>query len=201
MAYYVLGSGGAKFGPVDIGTINAWIGQGRVEPGTLIEDAGSGVKSPARAIRGLQFAGTDQSIATPMNPLPGPPHANLFAGSTPHQPPPMPTLQSNYLRPGMGTGGSQRNLFLPGADSKWAWHGFACVGAALVCAVFIAITHMYIGWYVSKILLFAFALPIFGVQRGYRGLQYNRPLAIVVITLNILAMLGAVAIVFKDIFI
>ena len=194
MAYYVLGSGGAKFGPVDISTLNTWIGQGRVGPSTLLEDAGSGVKSPARALRGLQFAGTSQSVASPLSTPLADSSAEPFAGSTPNQPPPVPIHQSNYLRPGMGTGGSHANLFLPGADSKWAWHGFACVGAAIACGGIVGLTH----WYIGRLVIFAFLLPLFGVQRGYRGLESNRPLAVVVIALNVLALLGTIALVFKD---
>ena len=94
----------------------------------------------------------------------------------------------------MGTGGSHANLFLPGADSKWAWHGFACVGAAIACGGIVGLTH----WYIGRLVIFAFLLPLFGVQRGYRGLESNRPLAVVVIALNVLALLGTIALVFKD---
>ena len=219
MAYYVLGSGGAKYGPVDVGTLNQWAADGRVGPETLVEDAGSGVKTPARAVRGLKFA--NGAATTAPIPAAGPavPSAPLAS-------------QSNYVRPGQGTGGSphnlylppsaqdelqpsvlrgqglflpndaqphlesNHNLFLPNVDSKWAWQGFACVAVAVASGALIGFTH----WYFDKIVVFAFALPIFGVQRGYRGLGVNRPLAVIVIALNLLAMLGAFAFVFKGFF-
>jgi len=167
-------------------------------PDTLLEDAGSGVKSPARAIRGLKFSSAAETNTTFGTSQPGQSRSQPFTGSTPHQPPPVTMLQSNYVRPGSGTGGSQANLFLPGANRKWAWHGFGAVGAALGCGLILSALHWYVGWYVAKIWLFAFALPIFGVQRGYLGLQYNRPLAVVVIGLNILSMLGVFVLVFRD---
>src|SRR5579871_1756102 len=32
MPYYVLGHGGAKYGPVELGTLNAWAQEGRIVP-------------------------------------------------------------------------------------------------------------------------------------------------------------------------
>jgi hypothetical protein len=123
--------------------------------------------------------------------------AQPFGGSTPHQPPPAPITHSNYMRPGVGTGGSRHNLFLPGVDTNWAWQGFACVAVALPCSLILAYLHWY-SWYLGKVLLFAFALPVFGVLRGSRGLRVNRPLAIFVIALNVVTFLGAVALALRD---
>jgi hypothetical protein len=200
VAYYVLGTGGAKYGPVDIGTLNTWIGQGRVEPGTLLEDVGSGVKSPARAIRGLQFPGGAVPSTTSPDQLLTAPHGTPFTGATPSQPPPDPRLQTTSPRPGRVSGGSASNLFLSSVDSKWAWQGFACVGIAWLSAGIIAATHTFIGFGIGKLLIFALALPVYGALRGVRGLQINRPLAVVIIALNAFGLIGSLAIMLKDLF-
>src|SRR5579872_70813 len=101
MPYYVLGHGGAKYGPVELGTLNAWAQEGRIVPDTLIEDAGSGVKTPARAVPGLVL----RAPSSPAAPAPATPLAPVVP-------------QSNYLRPGQGTGGSSQNLFLPPQDQS-----------------------------------------------------------------------------------
>jgi hypothetical protein len=54
MLYFVIGPDGTKYGPADIPTLNQWIGQGRVKPATVLEDAG-GLRMAASAIDGLRF--------------------------------------------------------------------------------------------------------------------------------------------------
>jgi hypothetical protein len=58
VSYFVLGEGGQKYGPADLATLNQWIGEGRLLPNTMLEDASSGVRSTAGAISGLNFAAT-----------------------------------------------------------------------------------------------------------------------------------------------
>ncbi|MHB8637541.1 MAG: hypothetical protein ACYC96_13815 [Fimbriimonadaceae bacterium] len=195
MAYYVLGSGGSKSGPVDVARLNEWVGSGTVTPETLIEDASSGVKSPARAVRGLNFPGIAFAPKTDVVDRVGQPLSTVALTPLSPQSPPLPALSSNYMRPGAGTGGSQPNLFLPGVDSKWAWQGIACVVGAVACGAIVGFTHYYFG----KLVLFAFALPIFGIQRGRNGIRANRPLAVVVIALNVLAFLAVVAFLLRNV--
>ncbi len=213
MPYYVLGHGGAKYGPVELGTLNAWAQEGRIVPDTLIEDAGSGVKTPARAVPGLVL----RAPSSPAAPAPATPLAPVVP-------------QSNYLRPGQGTGGSSQNLFLPPQDqssfhppnirsnnlflptgatphlqpsrslflpnvnSNWGWHSAACVVGSLACGAVVGLMH----WYIGRLLIFALALPIYGIQRAYVGAGVNRALAGLLVVLNLLAFGGAILFIFRD---
>ncbi len=55
MGYYVLGDQGQKYGPADIATLNVWVSEGRVLPGTMLEEEVSGGKIAAASVAGLQF--------------------------------------------------------------------------------------------------------------------------------------------------
>jgi hypothetical protein len=56
MGYYVLGEQGQKYGPADLATLNEWVTEGRVLPGTMLEDATSGARVMASSVAGLRFA-------------------------------------------------------------------------------------------------------------------------------------------------
>lgn len=189
MPYYVLGAGGAKYGPADSDTLNTWIAAGRIAPETLIEDAGSGVKMPARAVPGLTFVAVPQSRA----PASAPPTPAPL--TSPHVTAPAPALHSTYARPGQAGGGSDSNLFLPGVNGKWALQSIACVAGALLCTAFIVLTHVYFGRFVA----IAAILPLAGIQRGYSGISENRPLAVLLIVLNALTFVGTIFMLLRDI--
>ncbi len=189
MAYYVLGPGGAKHGPAELHTLNDWIAQGRIVPETLIEDMG-GTKVPARAIRGLTFAGgvPDQQPIVPAR-------TQLGTPSVPPVPQQINTT-SNYLRPGLGTGGSDANLFLPAAHSQWATQGFLSAAGGVLLGVVVMLVERNFHFEFGRLTFLALGLPIFGVRSGYIGLNRGeRGRATLVILANVFAfasVLGAI---------
>lgn len=184
MAYYVLGSGGAKYGPVDVTVLNGWIAANRVGPETLVEDTGSGVKLPARAVPGVIFSGPHPS-----------PNQPVGANSALNQPQPQSTTpRSTYVRPGWGTGGGKHNLFLPNADSKWHWQSAACAAVTLLLGAFLGLTH----WYIGRFTYFAIIIPLAGIQRGSAGFGLSKGLSTLLVTLNIIAMLASAAFCLRD---
>lgn len=53
MQYFVLTPDGQKFGPVDIMTLNKWVGEGRILAHTVLEEAGTMRRLTANQIPGL----------------------------------------------------------------------------------------------------------------------------------------------------
>jgi len=53
--YYVFAPDGTRFGPADIPLLNQWIGEGRLLPQHVLEDAATGARFPAQALPGLAF--------------------------------------------------------------------------------------------------------------------------------------------------
>jgi hypothetical protein len=51
--YFVLGAGGAKYGPADLDTLKQWAAENRITPDMLLEDASTGAQIPARQVPGL----------------------------------------------------------------------------------------------------------------------------------------------------
>lgn len=72
MKYSVIGPDGSRYGPVDIQTLNQWVGEGRILPQTLLEGE-DGAQLPASAVNGLTFPSAQ--------PTPGP-----YAQSAPTEP-------------------------------------------------------------------------------------------------------------------
>ena len=166
MAYYVLGPGGAKHGPAEIHTLNEWVAQGRIAPDTLLEDIGSGVKFPARAIKGISFG-----AAILQNPTAPAAISSSTPLGRPADPPIAQHLQSNYIRPGLGTGGSNRNLFLPNVNSKWALHGFLSAGGGLFFGVLSGVIAQHLHFHFGRFTVLALGLCIYGGQCGYKGIN------------------------------
>ena len=53
MLYYVIGPDGSRFGPADVTMLSQWASEGRVHPGTTLQEDGTGRNIPASAIPGL----------------------------------------------------------------------------------------------------------------------------------------------------
>lgn len=65
MQYYVEGTDGKEYGPVDFQTLQDWVTERRVLPDTTIRDALAGLTLPARQVSGL-FPEVDSSMGTGM---------------------------------------------------------------------------------------------------------------------------------------
>ena len=57
MNFYIFGDDGNRYGPVNVATINQWIGEGRVFPHTMVENAADGSRARAENIPGVVFPG------------------------------------------------------------------------------------------------------------------------------------------------
>jgi hypothetical protein len=55
LRYFVIAPDGSKFGPADIATLRAWIGEGRIAPDTILEEEASRQRVAARFVAGLTF--------------------------------------------------------------------------------------------------------------------------------------------------
>jgi hypothetical protein len=62
--YYVLGEGGAKYGPASLETLRKWVEEGRILPGMMLEDASTGVQIQASQVDGL-FGPPSAPVASP----------------------------------------------------------------------------------------------------------------------------------------
>lgn len=69
MKYFVIAPDGNKYGPADLATLNAWIAEGRLTPGQMLEDE-LGTRTPASAVPGLNFPSAAAPSA-PQAPAPG----------------------------------------------------------------------------------------------------------------------------------
>ncbi len=84
--YFVLASDGQKYGPADVLTLNAWIGEGRLTEAMIVEEEGTGVRMPATAIPGIAFRPMGGSVPPPgpgpyggaFSQAPGPQHGYLI---------------------------------------------------------------------------------------------------------------------------
>lgn len=85
MRYFVIGDDGQKYGPADVGTLQAWVAEGRLLPNQQVEEEGSGIRMAAAAVNGLNF------------PNQGPPQAQQ---ASPYQQPSGTTYEGAYVRPG-----------------------------------------------------------------------------------------------------
>lgn len=110
MKFFVLSTGGQKFGPADIPTLNKWITEKRITPETDLEDADTKQIVKAGKVAGLVFgpAATGRGASIIKDPIPASrptlmddPHAspqNPYQGQAqnPYQNPPAPG--SSYPR-------------------------------------------------------------------------------------------------------
>lgn len=107
--YYVIGDGGAKFGPADVPTLKQWVTEGRVLPTTMLEDAVTGLVSAASENPELfpPAGAATTSVPGPGQPLDPPstttsgttssPYGSPVSGPTSYQSPP--NTGSPYHRP------------------------------------------------------------------------------------------------------
>lgn len=65
MNYYVIASDGQKYGPADINTLNQWIREGRLFPGTMLEPEAGGPAVPASSVAGLAFLAQSTGYQSP----------------------------------------------------------------------------------------------------------------------------------------
>jgi|GEM_PF-599512 len=76
MRYFVIHSSGQKYGPADLATLNQWVGEGRIMPGTELEDEATGSRLSAASVPGLNLGGpapsTSGAPAAPAAPVAGP---------------------------------------------------------------------------------------------------------------------------------
>jgi hypothetical protein len=72
MTYHVIGPDGNRYGPADLATLNQWAAEGRVTPGTMLEDP-SGARIAASSVPGLMFGPPQMSSPNePYGGYPGP---------------------------------------------------------------------------------------------------------------------------------
>jgi hypothetical protein len=55
MQYFVITPTGQKFGPADFHVLVQWVQEGRIQPNTMLEDAGTGRQMMANQVAGLGF--------------------------------------------------------------------------------------------------------------------------------------------------
>ncbi len=71
--YYVIGEGGAKYGPADAATLKQWASENRLTPTTMLEDAATGVQMQASQVPDIfPPAAPSQPAAAPSAPQANP---------------------------------------------------------------------------------------------------------------------------------
>ena len=120
MRYFVIGDDGQKYGPADVLTLQAWVGEGRLLPNQQVEEEGSGIRMAAAAVNGLNFP--DLAPPEPRMATPGPAYRGPAGGA------PLPPAGSPYEQPPTAryTGDNGAN------DVTLAWV-FAILGLLLCC--------------------------------------------------------------------
>jgi hypothetical protein len=68
MQYYVLAQDGSRYGPADVPELSRWAGEGRLIPGSRLEEAGTGRQLLAHEIPGIVFPAAGMS-QPPMGPM------------------------------------------------------------------------------------------------------------------------------------
>lgn len=63
VAYFVLSDTGQRFGPADLAMMLRWIGEGRVQPTTMVEDEESGLRVKASSLSALKAAFFPKPVA------------------------------------------------------------------------------------------------------------------------------------------
>lgn len=91
--YFVIGTGGQKYGPADVPTLTQWASENRLSPTTMLEDSTTGVQAPASQVPGIVFpvAAAGAGYAAPAtsetsSPYGGQPSAPYGAGQTSNYP-------------------------------------------------------------------------------------------------------------------
>lgn len=89
--YYVVGEGGAKYGPADLDTLKQWAAENRLTPSMTLEDAATGVQMPASQVPGLFPSVPVQPVlqtpAAPLDPSPSQPSSPYQSPQQPYQDP------------------------------------------------------------------------------------------------------------------
>ena len=91
-AYKVIGNDGREYGPADLATIRAWVTEGRIAPGTLIQAAGTTERKAASAFPEL-------GVSAPASSPPPQPWATTSPGSTRPTPSAKPRPETARLAP------------------------------------------------------------------------------------------------------
>lgn len=95
--YFVLGEGGAKYGPADVDTLKQWAAENRLSPTSMLEDASTGVQVQASQVPGIyppaapsQPTATQSPYQTSSEPVQNPyqqnPYSNPNAAYPRHSP-------------------------------------------------------------------------------------------------------------------
>ena len=74
MRYFVIADGGQRYGPADVQTLNMWVSEGRILPGTHLQPETGGAVIAASLVPGLSFQNTPSLYAPP------PPHSGTPPG-------------------------------------------------------------------------------------------------------------------------
>lgn len=102
--YFVLGQGGAKYGPADVATLNQWAAEGRIAPGTLFEEEGTGRTVHGHEVAGLFMGQRGEHFPPGSYAGPGPyGQAPTAPGLRPEQNPYGQAPQGPYYQPGVDT--------------------------------------------------------------------------------------------------
>lgn len=92
--YYVVGEGGAKYGPADLDTLKQWAAENRLTPVMTLEDAATGIQMLASQVPGLFPATSVQPIlqtpAAPQDPTVSQPSSPYQSPQQPYQDPAQP---------------------------------------------------------------------------------------------------------------
>ena len=166
MRYFVIGDDGQKYGPADVLTLQAWVGEGRLLPNQQVEEEGSGIRMAAAAVNGLNFP--DLAPPEPRMATPGPAYRGPAGGA------PLPPAGSPYEQPPAArySGDNGAN------DVTLAWV-FAILGL-LLCCVF-----DFPGYYFANR----------AMSKGNSGGNAPRIFCIVVMCLQVVGILGYILLV------
>lgn len=132
--YFVIGTGGQKYGPADVATLTQWASENRLTPTTELEDSVTGVRQIASQTPGIVFpvaaAGSGYSApASTEQTYSGGPSTGGTAS------PYGSAAQSNY----------PRDFSDPDAGKTEAIISFVCSGIGFFCCCFLSIAGIILG--------------------------------------------------------
>lgn len=156
--YTVIGAGGARYGPVDVATLRAWVGEGRVVAGTPIEDPISGMTHAAATMPELsdffQAGGASPGYGPPMNAAPpyGQTAASPYA-NRPYQPAvsPYPHLGAYGVPPKQKVAALLLAVFLGGLGIHRFYLGHSGSGSAMLVLWLLGFCTFGVTWIIVGI--------------------------------------------------
>lgn len=170
--YFVIGTGGQKYGPADAATLTQWASENRLTPTTELEDSVTGARAPASQVPGIIFpvsaAGAGASAPTTTGTYTSGPQSGASSpyGAT--------GAQSNYPRDYM-TGD-------PDAGKTEAIVSFVLSGLGLFCCPCI-------------FNVIAIILAVMSMKKGH---SLGKPALIVAIVVLVIALLINIIFVFAN---